>query len=68
SHEITSPVCDLLSLSRVAIKVTFARFIFILSKLVGMEVGMGDRAALPLGDREALPTGDRFPRWTFHVQ
>ncbi|MBA4450761.1 hypothetical protein FHK94_15130, partial [Cylindrospermopsis raciborskii CS-506_D] len=74
--EITSPVCDLLSLSRVAIKVTFARFIFILSKLVGMEVGMGDREALPTGARitsptgdcAALPAGDRFPRGTFHVQ
>ncbi|MFL0648444.1 hypothetical protein AB7310_11385, partial [Cylindrospermopsis raciborskii UAM/DH-BiRr] len=52
------PVCDLLSLSRVAIKVTFARFIFILSKLVGMEVGMGDCEALPTGDREAISMGD----------
>ncbi|WP_258004358.1 hypothetical protein [Cylindrospermopsis raciborskii] len=41
-----------------------------------MEVGMGDREALPTGARitsptgdcAALPAGDRFPRGTFHVQ
>ncbi|WP_258004487.1 hypothetical protein [Cylindrospermopsis raciborskii] len=28
----------------------------------------GKNLNMGTGDREALPLGDRFPRWTFHVQ
>ncbi|WP_258004676.1 hypothetical protein [Cylindrospermopsis raciborskii] len=33
-----------------------------------MNMGTGDREALPTGDREVLPTGDRAHLGTFHVQ